>query len=148
MAIIVAADHGGLVHKSAIKTWLETRGETVFDAGPREFDPVDDFPDFAHAAVRQWQEDPSHHKIIFWCRSGVGMIIAANRFQGLRTGFALNRSQLQAAVRDDHLNGLVFASDYQSLEQQKEMIEIFLHTPHDQSERFLRRLGKIDELNQ
>ena len=55
MAIIVAADHGGLLHKSAIKTWLQTRGETVIDAGPYEFDPVDDFPDFAQAAVQEWQ---------------------------------------------------------------------------------------------
>ena len=145
MQLILAADHGGFQHKEEIKKSLQKYSFQVLDVGAASLDPSDDFPDFAAAAVKKWQEDKSS-KILLCCRSGVGMMIAANRFPGIYCGLALTPKQVEAATRDDHLNALALASGYFDLKLQKALIEAFLQTPHSQEERFTRRLTKIDQL--
>lgn len=143
--IIVAADHGGFEQKKLVSTWLADLGHHVFDAGASELIPSDDFPDYALRAITRWQENPEA-KIIAWCRSGVGMSIALNRLAGIYAGFAISHQQVAAATKDDHLNALVFASDYQPSTWQKEIITIFLQEPASMAAKYLRRLQKVDAL--
>jgi ribose 5-phosphate isomerase B len=145
MEIILAADHGGYASKENIKGWLEEQGHQVLDAGALAPDPDDDFPDFAAQAIKLWHAN-HQRKLILWCRSGVGMVIAANRIKGIYAGMALSPEQLQAATRDDHLNALAIAIDFQDLHQQKQLIEVFLQTPATDAPRFRRRLRKLDQL--
>lgn len=143
--IIVAADHGGLAQKNLLAAWLADLRHQVLDAGASEYLASDDFPDYAMKAISLWQQNPGA-KILAWCRSGVGMSIALNRCRGIYAGFAIDCQQVAAAVKDDHLNALVFASDYQPSTWQKEIIEIFLSTPVSRAEKYQRRLKKIDVL--
>ena len=47
MRIAVGADHAGFALKLDIVEMLRERGHDVVDVGPREHDPLDDYPDFA-----------------------------------------------------------------------------------------------------
>lgn len=145
MQIILAADHGGFKNKEIISDWLSEQGYDVVDAGAFLFDAKDDFPDFVSTAVTLAQAETEETKMIFWCRSGVGVDIAANRFPNIYCGFGYCVEQVIAATRDDHLNALALASDYVSLEKQKEMIEAFLETPKSEAARFERRLKKLED---
>lgn len=145
MQIILAADHGGFKNKEIINDWLIEQGFETVDAGAFMFDNKDDFPDFVSTAITLAQADEDQDsKIILWCRSGAGVNIAANRFPQIYCGFGLCPEQVAAATRDDHLNALAFASDYVPIEEQKAMIEVFLHTNYSQAARFARRLNKIE----
>ena len=47
MNIIIGADHGGFELKEKICEWLQKEGHVVTDIGASNFDPLDDYPDFA-----------------------------------------------------------------------------------------------------
>lgn len=146
MQIILAADHGGFKNKEVINEWLTEQGYETVDAGAFLFDPKDDFPDFVSTAVTLMQaEGKEEVKMILWCRSGVGVDIAANRFPEVYCGLGYCVEQVVAATRDDHLNALALASDYVPLEKQKEMIEAFLETAASGGARFARRLKKLED---
>ncbi len=142
--IILAADHGGWACKNKARHWLIALGYQVEDAGAFKLQASDDFPDYALAAVKLWRREPTA-KIICWCRSGAGMLVQLNRFAGIRASLALGAKHLAASVRDDHLNALVLASDYQLLRQQQQLIKVFLQTPYGEESKYYRRLHKIEE---
>ncbi len=146
MQIVLAADHGGFKNKEIINDWLIDQGFETVDAGAFMLDPKDDFPDFVSTAITLAQANEEETwKIIMWCRSGVGVMMAANRFPGIYCGFGYCVEQVVAATRDDRLNALALASDYVPLEKQKLMIEAFLQTKPSQAERFSRRLRKLED---
>jgi len=143
MRIILAADHGGYNCKNIIKDWLEEQGYETIDVGAHLSDPGDDFPDFVRAAVAQFYHE-ERAKMIFWCRSGVGVDIAANRHEGVYCGLGLSIEQVRSATADDGLNALAIAAEFTLMDKQKQLIHEFLATPFLREERFVRRLQKID----
>ncbi len=148
MKIILGADHGGFEDKNQLKTWLEERGWTVLDVGAEAYESEDDYPDMVAAGVAAWREVKAageEAKMIFWCKSGAGVNIAANRQRGVYCSLGLSEEQLAAASKDDALNALALASEYQSLEEQKGLIEIFVATAGSSEARHWRRLNKVDE---
>ena len=73
------------------------------------------------------------------------MLVQLNRFAGIRASLALGVKHLAASVRDDHLNALVLASDYQLFRQQQQLIKVFLQTPYGEESKYYRRLHQIEE---
>ena len=49
MRIAIGADHGGFSLKQTVVDELTKLGHTVVDCGAREYDKLDDYPDFARA---------------------------------------------------------------------------------------------------
>lgn len=144
--IILAADHGGFTQKQQAAAWLTQLGHQVIDVGATQLWSEDDFPDYVWEAVKAWRQNPSENKIGLWCRSGVGMMMQANRFTGVRAGLGISVDHLRQAVADDHLNALALASDWQPWELQQQLIEIFLTTPWQDGEKYVRRISKLDAL--
>ena len=143
MRIILAADHGGYNCKNQIRDWLEELGYETIDVGAHVSDPGDDYPDFVRAAVAQFYHEEGA-KMIFWCRSGVGVSMAANRHEGIYCGLGLTIEQVRSATADDGLNALAIAAEFTLMDKQKKLIREFLTTPFLRDERFVRRLQKVD----
>jgi len=80
MNIAIGADHGGVDLKHAIITHLQAAGHTVKDFGTDSTDSVD-YSDYANA-VSRGVAGGRYDQGILICRTGVGMSMAANRFQG------------------------------------------------------------------
>ncbi len=97
MKIYLGADHNGFALKQKLADYLRDQGHEVTDAGYKQLDPGDDFPEFAAKTVRAMrssgQADP---KAILICGSGQGMCIAANRFKGVRASLVWNVSEAKA----------------------------------------------------
>ena len=61
-----------------------------------------------------------------FCRNGFGMVIAANRFAGIRCGLGFEVEAVRKGRIDDDINSLSIPSDYVDEVSVRRMIEIFL----------------------
>ena len=83
MKVYLAADHGGFNLKEALKAYLQTQGYEVLDEGAHKLEPTDDYPDFMYPAAQKVAADMDSRGI-FFCRSGAGAAIVANKVKGVR----------------------------------------------------------------
>lgn len=146
MIIYLAADHGGFRAKEAVKALLIDSGYQTEDVGAASLVEGDDYPDYAASAARKISLAPDQSRGIFFCRSGVGMDIVANKFKGVRSALAISADHVSAARHDEDVNVVCIASNYLSEEQIKKITEIFLTTPFAREEKYERRLTKVMDI--
>lgn len=142
--IYLGADHRGFETKEKIKQWLTEWGYEYHDVGAFEYDKNDDYPPYASKVVESMVE--LDDRGIVTCGSGVGVDEVANKFDGIRSGLAINKEQIEAARTDDDINVLAIASDFTLEEDVREIVKTFLKTEFADEERFNRRLGQIEEI--
>ncbi|KKW02650.1 MAG: Sugar-phosphate isomerase, RpiB/LacA/LacB family [Candidatus Beckwithbacteria bacterium GW2011_GWC2_49_11] len=145
MKIILGADHGGFELKEEIKKWLAEQNYEVLDVGAERLEPEDDFVDYAVLVAREVASDSETLGILF-CRNGYGMMIAANRFPGVRCGEAFDIGAVARGRTDDDINCLSVPADYIKNDNVRKMIEVFLETKFSGEEKYKRRLGKLESL--
>ncbi len=145
MKIILGADHGGYELKEEIKKWLVGQKYEVSDVGAEKLEPEDDYVDYAALVAEEVAENGDVRGILF-CRNGYGMMIAANRFQGVRCGEAFDVEAVKRGRTDDDINCLSVPSDYIKDGDVKKMIEVFLKTKFSGEEKYMRRLWKLEML--
>lgn len=114
----------------------------VVDCGNAALQPGDDYPLFALAVAEKVVGEPGSLGIVI-CGSGVGVTIAANKVKGARCATAYNLNQIIHGRESDDMNVLALESDYLSLEAAQPMIEAFMTTPFQPTERAQRRLAQI-----
>jgi len=142
MNIYIGADHRGFELKERIKYWLQERGVVVIDCGNATLQPGDDYPQFAFAVAEKVVGESGSLGIVI-CGSGVGVTIAANKVKGARCAAAYNVNQVIHGRDREDINVLALHSDYLSLEAVQPMIEAFMTTPFQPTERAQRRLAQI-----
>lgn len=146
MHVILGSDHGGFSIKEKVKVWLLSEGYQIADVGALSLVPDDDFVDFAKAAIKE--VTTTDDRIILFCRNGYGMMIAANRFVGVRCGLAFNEEAVSKGRIDDDINCLSVPTDYIDEESVKKMVKIFLNQDFLNTENYKRRIMKLDNLFQ
>ncbi len=144
MKIYLGADHRGFELKEHLKLWLIEEEYEVVDCGNVKYDPEDDFTDFSFAVAEKVQQDPQSRGIVI-CGSGAGVNIAANKVKGIRASTGINADEVRYARKHDDLNVLAISAEYSDFEQAKKMIIIFLTTPFQPEEKYVRRLDKIKQ---
>lgn len=122
--VAIGSDHAGTQLRQAIKGWLQTRGFDVLDLGPHEAGSVD-YPDYAGLVARAIQEGQVSWGVLI-CGSGIGMSIAANRYQGIRA--ALCREELSARLARQHndANLLVLGERFTGLALAEAILDAWL----------------------
>lgn len=141
MKIAVGSDHGGFELKRALVAALAAKANVLdFGAATKE---ASDYTDYAQAvalAVAKGEVDFG----ILLCTSGIGMSLAANRFQNVRA--ALCRTVDSAVVSRQHngANILCMGASDVSPEYAVEIALAFIATPVDMSERHVRRRWKLE----
>lgn len=148
MNIYIGADHNGFHLKQKLSDYLKSRGYALVDESNTTLDPADDFPVFAVETVKAMlasnEDDP---KGILICGSGQGMVMAANRFKGIRASLVWNQSEARASRNDDDSNVLCLpARELVDFDEVTRIVDIWLNTPFLGAERFLRRIKQMDEL--
>jgi len=145
MKIAIAADHGGFVLKSGLISWIESLGHQVLDLGAYVFDTRDDYPDYAKAVSEAIVAGKADRGIII-CGSGVGAAIAANKIKGIRACLCHDTFSAHQGVEHDNMNILCLGGRVLGIEMAKELIKAFLNATFNGDERYVRRLDKIDAL--
>lgn len=146
MRIHIATDHAGLDLSHFLIEALTNDGHEVFDHGPTEYDPQDDYPSFcinaALAVVRDQQAGESALGIVLG-GSGNGEQIAANKVHGIRAALAWNLSTAKLAREHNDANVIAVGARQHTEAEVLELIRAFIAEPFSNDERHVRRIGKI-----
>ena len=148
MMIYIGADHRGFALKGQLKMFLRDSEHEAIDIGAESFVQNDDYPDFASEVGKKVSENPNENRGILLCGSGVGVDIVANKFSGVRSVLGFSKEQVASARRDDDVNVVSIAADYVTQKAAQDIVLAFLETSFSGEERFLRRLQKIDRIEQ
>lgn len=143
MKIFMGADHRGFKLKENLKEWLKGRGHEVVDLGNEEFEPEDDFPDFALKVGERVGRGEGVG--ILLCGSG-GMALAANKIKGVRAAEAGDEERARHAKEHDNVNILTLPADFLSEKQAKGAVDVWLKAEKLEGGKYLRRLKKIQEI--
>ena len=146
MRIHIATDHAGLDLSHFLISELTKAGHEVFDHGPKEYDPLDDYPSFcinAALAVRADEDAGVQALGIVLGGSGNGEQIAANKVHGIRAALAWNLDTAKLARQHNDANVIAVGARQHDQAEVSELINAFIAEPFSQDERHIRRIGKI-----
>ena len=141
MKIAIASDHGGVELKSAIIAALSAQA-TIDDKGPSTKASCD-YPDYAMKVALEVSSGAADFGILV-CRSGIGMSMAANRFQNVRAAICATTDAATTTRQHNGANVLCLGADVVSPEYAVEIAKSFLATPVDMDERHSRRRAKLE----
>jgi len=85
---------------------------------------------------------------IFFCRSGAGAAIVANKVKGVRAVVARSVEDATHAREHNDANVVALSSDSLTAEQARDIVSAFLSTPFSGEDRHLRRLKKLIKIEQ
>jgi len=104
MKYYIGADHAGIEIKAFVKELFEKRGHEVIDLGPFSKERVD-YPDFAAKVCEEVLKNEDTKGILI-CGTGLGMSMAANKFDGIRAALCHNTYSAQMAREHNDANVL------------------------------------------
>ena len=145
--IAFGADHGGFPLKENMVPWLEALGYEVMDLGAHSLDLTDDYPDFAEAVAQAVVSGSAERGIVI-CGSGVGASVAANKIPGIRASVCHDLFSARQGVEHDELNVLSLGARVVGLDLAKQLVTEFLDARFTGEERHLRRLAKVNAIEQ
>ena len=143
MRIGIASDHRGYQMKNRLIQLVESLGHHTIDFGPDSTDSVD-YPDYAgqvSAAVGSQEVDRG----VLICGTGIGMCIAANKFDGVRAANCSDSVTAELSRLHNDANVVCLSADQLSDQLADQILQIWLKTEFEGG-RHARRLDKIAEI--
>lgn len=142
--LILAADHAGYTLKEAVKKHLIEKDIPFLDCGTDNAAERVDYPLYAKKALDA-MTDKENDRLFLFCGTGLGMVLCANRVNGIRAVCA-NDSYTAARSRShNNANVLCFGGRVIGEGIAKDICDIFLTTKFE-GERHAKRLAEIEEL--
>ena len=141
-SIVIGSDHAGFEVKENIWTYLSERGYGVEDVGTDSLESAD-YPVYAGRVARHVQITKDLG--ILLCGSGIGMSIAASKYEGVYAARCVNAEEARKA-RISGANVLCLRGSPANFEKSKAIVDAFLATEFSEEERHTKRLKQMDEL--
>ncbi len=145
MRIAVGSDHRGFEVKQQLLELLPALGHEAIDEGTNSQESVD-YPDYA-ARVSRLVVAGQVERGILICGTGIGMSIAANKFDGVRAAICNDVTTAEISRRHNDLNILCLSGDMLGHRNIEPLVKVWLETPFEGG-RHARRLEKIAQLEQ
>ena len=142
MKISIASDHGGYPLKKDLLKIIQDAGYNVIDKGAYNYDPEDDYPDFAKLVAESVKSGETNKGIIL-CGSGVGAAITASKFKGVRASVCHDTYSSSQGVEHDDMNVLCLGARIIGISLAEKIVKEFLNSSFIKEERFERRLNKV-----
>ena len=146
MKIACAFDHAGFPLKPIVLETLRAAGHEVIDLGTDSTAPVD-YPDKARDAANAVLEGEADRAVIV-CGSGAGVAVAACKFPGIRAATAHDTYTAHQSVEHDDVNVLCLGARVIGPALAAEIIAAFAVAEFSGEDRHMRRLAKIDAIEQ
>ncbi|BFL75960.1 ribose 5-phosphate isomerase B [Finegoldia sp. BIOML-A3] len=140
MKIAIAADHGGFELKDSMVEYIKSLGNEVVDLGTNSADSVD-YPDYAKKVCEEIQQGNSDLGILI-CGTGIGMSLAANKFEGIRAACVSDVYSAKMSRNHNNANVLCIGARVIGDEVAKLIIKTFLENEFEAG-RHQRRVDKI-----
>ncbi len=145
MIIALGVDHAGFALRPPVIDAIRAAGHEVLDCGAFTLDPDDDYPDFATAVARAVLDGRAERGVLV-CGSGVGVAVAANKFDGIYAGLCHDTFSAHQGVEDDSMNVLALGARVIGPALAEELVTAFLRGKFSNAERHKRRVAKIREI--
>src|SRR5450432_1256535 len=143
MKVAIACDHRGFEAKQKLLPFLQELGHEIRDFGCDGTSSVD-YPDVAAPAAHAVSSSECEVGVLRE-GSGIGMSIVANKFNTDRAVHAHDEFTARRSREHHHCNVLCIGGDLLSEEHMRNIVEIFLSTPHETG-RHKRRIEKIRQI--
>lgn len=147
MKIAIASDHAGYKLKEELVEKL-SKEYTVINFGTFSDEPCD-YPDYAKKVALAVQNKQADYGILI-CATGEGMCIVANKFKGIRAGVCYSEEVAKLLAEHNFTNIICFPARVKipnialSVEQLYKWTSIWLNTKNSLEERHVRRVQKIE----
>jgi len=141
MYVAVAADHGGYQLKEYLKSVITAAGHHVVDLGTDSEASVD-YPAFAQALAQTLRTGKVERGILV-CGTGIGMSIAANRFEGIRAALCTSVHMAEMSRAHNNANVLCLGGRVLSPGEAEAIVKVWLDAPFETGGRHDRRLAQI-----
>lgn len=142
--VAIASDHAGFDLKQQLIAQLQavgTRGHTVLDLGPHNSDRVD-YPDYATRVAAAVMGGHAERGILI-CGSGIGMSMAANRYQGIRCALVGDTESARLSRAHNNSNLLALGASLIGPDMAWACVQTWLNTGFDFG-RHEQRIAKMD----
>jgi ribose 5-phosphate isomerase B len=143
--VAVAFDHRGVKLRERILEELVRGGHEPVDLGVDAPHPMVDYPDKA-LEIGEAIRSGAAERAVFVCGSGVGASIAASKLPGIRAAICHDTYSAHQGVEHDDMNVLCIGSGVVGPDLAAELVTAFLGARFDGGDRYVRRLAKIEEM--
>ncbi|MFC6705969.1 ribose-5-phosphate isomerase [Flexivirga alba] len=144
MRVHIGGDHAAYELQRALVTWLGEQGHDVVDHGAASYDELDDYPVFVLRAAEGVAAEPDSLGIVLG-GSGNGEQMAANKVKGVRAALCYNTELAQLARQHNNAQIISIGGRFNTVEEAKEMVKVFLETPFSGVERHQRRIDMVSD---
>lgn len=143
--IVVCSDEKHPIHEVVIRD-LQKRGFELVLLGALETAQDEPWPDVAEQAARQIVEGHCEEGI-FFCWTGTGISIAANKVPGIRAALCTDPETAEGARIWNHANVLALSNRLMTPERVKAILEAWYRTParDPQGQEGVDRLSRIEK---
>jgi len=142
--IIIGSDHAAYQMKEIIRSYLESEGFSIEDAGALGTDSVD-YPDFG-VKVASAISSGKYQRGVLMCGTGLGMSMVANRFPGVRAALCGDIFSAVMSRQHNDANVLVLGGRVIGDVLAKEIVKTWLNTEFEGG-RHKNRLDKFDRID-
>ncbi len=130
-----------LIEEEVIK-YLEEHGLEYKNYGTYSTDSCD-YPDYAKKVAEAILAGECEKGILI-CGTGIGITIAANRYEGIRAANCTNSFMAEATREHNDANILGMGARVIGVGTALKIVDTFLNTPFSNDERHKRRIAKIE----
>ena len=141
MKIGIANDHRAYEVKEGLKKVLDNFD--IIDYGCFSKDMVD-YPKYAIKLAEEVKNKNVDLGIVM-CGTGIGVSIAANKVKGIRCAKVDSLAEAKSAKEHNNANVLAFSAQAHTIEEIKEMIEIFLNSTFLSDPRYKMRIEQVEK---
>lgn len=138
--IYIASDHAGYELKNHLKRYLDKIDLEYEDLGTNSKKSVD-YPDYAKKVALKIRH--TNNKGVLICGTGTGMVIAANRFKGIRAALIYDEYSARKARQDNDSNIACLRGRNFNIRKAKHILSIWLKTNFAKKRRYKRRIKKL-----
>jgi len=140
--IAIGFDHAGVAFKNEIVAHLKKRKIEIVEFGPPDGAVASDYPDYAEKVCREVIKGKATYGILI-CGTGIGMSIAANKFDGIRCALCGDSFSAKATREHNNANVLALGNRVLGVGLALDIVDAFLDTPFSREERHIKRIEKI-----
>ena len=141
--IALGCDQGGLALKQEIMAHLKGRGLEFKDYGSYDEQSVD-YPIYAKKVAEAILSGECDKGILI-CGTGIGISIAANKYEGIRAALCTDCFMAEATRLHNDANILAMGGRVVGAGLAIKMVDTFLDTPFSNEERHIRRINMIEK---
>ena len=141
--IALGCDHGGYELMQEVIKYLEEHGLEYKNYGTYSTDSCD-YPDYAKKVAEAILAGECEKGILI-CGTGIGITIAANRYEGIRAANCTNSFMAEATREHNDANVLTMGERVVGPGLALKIVDTFLTTEFSNDERHINRIRQIEE---